>query len=120
MGDLKAKIGERNEGWQKVIERHGVGRMSEKGERPATFCGNNYLVIGGSLFKHRDIHKITWTSPNVRVRNQIDHIIIINGRYRALLMNTRAKRGTGANLDGHMIYAEAMQHIEEEEGEDHL
>ena len=102
MGDLNAKIGQGNEGWEKVMGQHGLGRMNENGERLATFCGNNDLVIGGSLFKHRDIHKITWTSPNARDQNQIDHIII-NGRYRGSLMDTRAMRGADANSDHHMV-----------------
>ena len=59
MEDLNAKIGQNNEGWEKVMGQHGLGRMNENGERSATFCGNSDLVIGGSLFKHRDIHKIT-------------------------------------------------------------
>lgn len=33
MGDLNAKIGEDNEGWEKVMGRHGLGRMNENGER---------------------------------------------------------------------------------------
>ena len=87
MGDLNAKIGEDNKGWEKVMGQHGLGRMNENGERLAMFCGNNDFVIGGSLFKHSDIHKITWTSPNARDQNQIDHIII-NGRYRGSLLDT--------------------------------
>ncbi|KAL9977741.1 hypothetical protein ACROYT_G015180 [Oculina patagonica] len=101
-GDLNAKMGEDNEGWEKVMGKHGLGRMNENGERLAKFCGNNYLVIGGSLFKHRDIHKITWTSPNGRDQNQIDHIII-NGRYRGSLLDTRAMRGADANSDHSMV-----------------
>ena len=71
-------------------------------ERLATFCGKNDLVIGGSLFKYGDIHKITWTSVNARDRNQIDHIIS-NGRYRGSPMDTQAMRGADANSDNHMV-----------------
>ena len=85
MGNLNAKIGDDNRGWEKVVGRHRLGRTNENGERLATFCGNNDLVIGGSLFKHTAIHKITWTSPNARDHNEIDHIII-NGRHRRSLM----------------------------------
>lgn len=59
-------------------------------------------MIGGSLFKSRDIHKITWTSPNARDENQIHHIII-NGRDRGSLMDTQAMRGADANSDRHMV-----------------
>jgi len=102
MGDLNAKKGEDNVGWEKVMGQHGLGRMNENGERLAKFCGNSDLVIGGSLFKHRDIHKITWTSPNARDQNQID-LIIINGRYRGSLMDTRAMRWADVNSDHHMV-----------------
>ena len=70
--------------------------MNENRERLVVFC-NKHLMIGGSLFKHRDIHKIRWTSLNARDQNQLDHII--NGRYRGLLMDTRAMGGADANSD---------------------
>ena len=75
---------------------------NENRDRLAKFCDNNDLVIEGSLFKHRDIHKITYTSPNARHQNKIDHIII-NGRYRGTLMGTREMRGADANSDHHMV-----------------
>lgn len=59
-------------------------------------------MIGGSLFKPRDVHKITWTSPNARDENQIHHIMI-NGRDRGSLMDTRAMRGADPNSDRHMV-----------------
>ena len=72
MGDADAKVGQHNLGWERVMGRQGLGRMNENGERLAEFCALNELVIGGKLFEHRDIHKLAWTSPNGRDRNQID------------------------------------------------
>lgn len=43
------------------------------------FCGNSNLVISGTLFQHKDIHKLTWVSPGGRDINQID-LITINGK----------------------------------------
>ena len=37
--------------------------MNENGEKLAEFCALDDLVIGGTLFKHRDIHKLTLTLP---------------------------------------------------------
>ena len=37
--------------------------MNEKGERLTDFCGINDLIIGGTIVKHKNIHKITWNSP---------------------------------------------------------
>lgn len=50
--------------------------MNGNGEKPAKFCSTNGLVIGGTILKHKEIHKITWHSPNSRDKNEIDHVII--------------------------------------------
>ena len=84
--------------------QEGHGKMNENGERLANLCSTNGLVIGGTIFKHKDIHKITWNSPNGRDKNQIDHIII-NGKWRRSLLDTRAYRGADVNSDHHLVAA---------------
>ncbi|KAL9954105.1 hypothetical protein ACROYT_G041600 [Oculina patagonica] len=76
LGDFNAKIGPDNTGKERVMGCHGLGCMSENGERFTDFCAFNDLVIGGSIFPHRAIHKATWISPDRRTANQIDHITI--------------------------------------------
>ena len=34
------------------------------------------LVITGTLFPHKNIHKTTYVSPNRITRNHIDHVLI--------------------------------------------
>ena len=58
-GDLNAKIGMDNAGYEDVMETHELGQMNENGERFADLCALNQLVIGGSIFPHRRIHKAT-------------------------------------------------------------
>ncbi|KAJ3609526.1 hypothetical protein NHX12_024047 [Muraenolepis orangiensis] len=48
LGDFNAKIGGRNEGYEEVMGKHGVGKMNENGEMFVETCVNNNLVIGGS------------------------------------------------------------------------
>jgi len=38
---------------------HGVGSLSETGERPKEFCDFNEMVITGTIFPHKEIHKLT-------------------------------------------------------------
>ncbi|KAL9954308.1 hypothetical protein ACROYT_G041827 [Oculina patagonica] len=57
MGDANAKVGEENERWERAKGRHEIGTMNENDERRAELCTLNDFVIGGILFKHRDIHK---------------------------------------------------------------
>jgi len=53
--------------------------MNENRERLADICGLNDLIIGGTIFEHREIHTLTWIFPNRDVKNQIDHALI-NGQ----------------------------------------
>ena len=76
MGDVNAKIGSNNRGYEEVMGTHGIGEMNENGEMFADLCSFNRLIIGGSVFPHRRIHKATWISPDHRTENQIDHICI--------------------------------------------
>ena len=75
-GDMNAKVGTDNTGKEMVMGREGLGTMNENGELYTDFCANNDLVIGGTIFSHRDIHKKTWRSPDMATYNQIDHIAI--------------------------------------------
>ena len=59
MGDLNAKVGNENTGLEKAIGRHGCGDMNENGERLAAFCLKHELVVGGTLFQHKEIYKLT-------------------------------------------------------------
>ncbi|XP_071510344.1 uncharacterized protein [Diadema antillarum] len=104
MGDLNAKVGDNNSGYDRAMGRYGCGVMNENGERLVEFCSLNNLVIGGTLFQHKDIHKLTWYSPNGRDRNQIDHIMI-NGMWRRSLQDVRVMRGADAASDHHLVLA---------------
>ena len=62
--------------------------ITDNGERLIDICQENNLVIGGTLITHKDIHKLTWTSPDGKTQSQIDHIII-NGKWRHSLQDVR-------------------------------
>lgn len=53
--------------------------MNKNAEYFTKFCGNNNMVIGGTQFQHKEIHKLSLVSPGGRDENQIDHIAI-NGK----------------------------------------
>jgi hypothetical protein len=104
MGDLNAKTGANNDGYEQVMGKHGCGEMNDNGERLANFCSTNSLVIGGTLFPHKTIHKLTWESPNNRDKNQIDHIMI-NTKWRGSLQDVKVRRGADVGSDHHLVTA---------------
>ncbi|XP_062620528.1 uncharacterized protein LOC134282096 [Saccostrea cucullata] len=105
MGDFNAKIGQDNIRYDRVMGKYGCGTMNENGEHLAEFCGYNNFVIGGTLFPHKDIHKLTWISPGRRGKNQIDHIVI-NGKWRRSLRDVRVRRGADVGSDHHLVTAD--------------
>jgi len=66
--------------------------MNDNGERLVEFCSMNNLIIGGTLFQHREIRKLTQSSPNGRVENQIDHLMI-NGKWHRSLLDFKVRGG---------------------------
>ena len=100
MGDFNAKIGSNNRGYEEVMGTHGIGEMNENGEMFADLCSFNRLIIGGSVFPHRRIHKATWVSPDHRTENQIDHICI-SQKFRRSMQDVL--RGADAASDHHLV-----------------
>lgn len=62
------------------------------------------MVIAGTIFQHKNIHKTTWTSPDTQTRNLIDHITM-TGRWRRTLQDVRAYRGTEIGSDHDLLVA---------------
>ena len=104
IGDLNAKVGRSNEVREKTMGKNGCGEMNDNGERLADICGLNDLVIGGTIFEHKEIHKLTLISPDGNFKNQIDHVFI-NGRWKHSLHNVTIKRGADVGSDHHLLLA---------------
>ena len=104
LGDFNARVGSNNTDRERVMGKHGVGECTDNGERLIDLCEENNLVIGGTLFQHKTIHKLTWTSPDRRTQSQIDHVII-NGKWRHSLQDVRVMRHADVGSDHNLIVA---------------
>ena len=102
MGDMNAKIGSDNFGYEQTMGKHGCGEQNENGGLFCDLCQGNDMVIGGSLFNHKEIHKTTWTSPDGQSKNQIDHLAI-RRKFRTSLLDLRAYRGADVGSDHELI-----------------
>jgi len=97
-GDMNAKVGNNNTSFERVMGKHGLGQRNNNGERLCEICDMNELMITGTLFPHKTIHKATWTSPDGVTKNQIDHILI-NRKFRNSVEDTRVFRSADIGSD---------------------
>lgn len=102
MGDLNAKVGTENENREHIMGKFGIGIRNDNGERFVEFCTEEDLVIGGTIFNHKAIHKATWYSPDGITRNQIDHLTI-SRKWRRSLLDVRVYRSVDVYTDHKLL-----------------
>ena len=76
MGDLNAKVGKENTGYERTIDVNDLGNMNISGERLLEILQTEWISHHRNTLPHKDIHKATWDSPDGKLRNQIDHLMI--------------------------------------------
>lgn len=59
-------MGSDNAAYERTLGKYIRGTINENSERLVEFCSTNNLVIGVTLFPHREIHKLNWYSLNLR------------------------------------------------------
>ena len=104
LGDLNAKIGMDNKGFEEIMGGEGCGNTNENGGLFLDLCHANSLVIGGNIFPHDEIHKVTWISPNGFTKNQIDHTIITR-RFRRAVEDVGAYRSADIGSQHELVMA---------------
>jgi hypothetical protein len=62
------------------------------------------------MFPHRDIHKFTWTSPDGKMLNQIDHILIDRRRHSSIL-DVRSFRAEDRDTDHYLVVAKVRKRL---------
>jgi len=105
VGDFNAKIGRENI-YRPIKGPDSLHEISnDNGTRLIHFATSQDLTISSTYFPRKDIHKYTWVSPNGRVHNQIDHILI-NKRHASCIRKVRTFRGADADSDHYLLFAQ--------------
>ena len=98
LGDFNAKVGRENI-FKPTIGNESLHQDSnDNGVRIVNFATSKNQVVKSTIFPHRNIHKYTWTSPDEKTHNQIDHILIDRRRHSSIL-DVRSFRG-GCKIEG--------------------
>ena len=85
LGDFNTKVGREN------ISKLTIGNKSlhqdsnDNGVRIVNFATSKNPVVKSTMFSHQNIHKYTWTSPDGKTHNQIDHVLIDRRRHSSIL-----------------------------------
>ena len=62
------------------------------------------------MFSHRNIHKYTWTSPDGKIHNQIDHILI-DRRWHSSILDVRSFRGADCDPDHYLVVVKVRERL---------
>ena len=83
---------------------------SGNGVRTLKFATSKRLVVKSTMFPHQNIHKYTWTSPDGKTHNQIDHILI-DRRWHSSVQGVRSFRGADCDTDHYLVVAKFRERL---------
>ena len=62
------------------------------------------------MFPHCNIHKYSWTSPDGKIHNQIDHILM-DRRWHSSILDVRSLRGADCDTDHYLVVAKVRERL---------
>jgi hypothetical protein len=85
LGNFNAKVG-REDTFKPTIGNDSLHETSnDNGVTAVNFATSKNPVVKNTMFPHRKIHKYTWTSPDGKTHNQIDHVLVDRRRQSNIL-----------------------------------
>jgi hypothetical protein len=76
LGDFSVKVG-KEDIFKLTVGNESLHKISNgSGVRVVNFVTSKNLRVKSTMFSHRNIHKYTWTSPDGKTLNQIDHVLV--------------------------------------------
>jgi hypothetical protein len=107
-GNFNAKVG-REDIFKPTIRNETSHKISnDNGVTVVNFATPKNLVVKSTMFPHRRILKYTWTSPDGKIHNQIDHILI-DRRQQSFLLDDKSFRGADCDSDHYLVVAKVRE-----------
>ena len=106
---FNAKVG-REDIFKPIIGQESLHQDSnDNGVRIVNFATSKNLVVK-STFPHWNIHKYTWTSPDGKNHNQIDHVLI-DRRWQSSVLDVQSFRGAECDTDHYPVTAKVRERL---------
>ena len=83
----------------------GMGEENDNSEKLLSFCVSHDLLIGGTWFRHRLVHRYTFNPPDQQMRKKMLDHILFGSTHRSCLHNVRTRRGKITLTDHEMVIA---------------
>ena len=88
-----------------------MGEENENSEKLLSFCTSHKLLVGGTWFQHRQVHRYTYNPPDPSCRKKMPDHILFAERYRGCLTNVRTRRGKTTITDHELVIAEVSMKL---------
>ena len=95
MGDLNAKIGDRERG--DLVGKFGVPGVNENGECLLELCEERRLSVGNTWFEKKLINKYTWQRENGEDRSLLD-VILVQYKWKKFFDGCNGKERSGCRF----------------------
>jgi hypothetical protein len=64
------------------------------------------MVVKSTMFPLQNIHKYTWTSPDGKIHNQIDHMLI-DRKWQSIIPDIWSFREADCDTDHYLVVAQS-------------
>jgi endonuclease/exonuclease/phosphatase family metal-dependent hydrolase len=110
IGDFNAKVG-RDDIFKLTIVNESLHIISnDNGIRVVNFATSKNPTVKSTMFPHHNTHKYTWTSPDGKTHNQIDHFLV-NKRMLSSVLNVRSFRAADCGTDHYLVVAKVRERL---------
>jgi hypothetical protein len=102
LGDFSAKV-DREDSLKPTVRNESLHEISNgNGTTVLNIATSKNSVVKNTMFPHHSIHKYTWTSPEVKMHNQVDHILI-GRRWNSSLLDVQTFIWADCDTDYYLI-----------------
>jgi hypothetical protein len=117
--DFNAKVG-RDDIFKLTIGNESLHEISnDNGVRLVNFVTSKYLRVKSTMFPYRNIHKYTWTFPDGKNHNQIDHILVDRRRHPNIL-DVQSYKAADCDTDHYLVVAKVTERLAVNKQKSHI